>query len=81
MTTPTPPFCKDCRHLSCGDYCSSPGNGISKVTGKPVVRFAWDNRSIFPSAACGPEGKLFEPKVSLWSKIKADLAHLKALFR
>ena len=59
------PLCKNCRWYDAGiayAKCRSPKNEIDIVEGGPEVVYCNINRMFM--SACGPSGKLFEPKVA-----------------
>ncbi len=59
-------YCKDCKWYTEGssfDWCDSPENGISLVTGKPISPFAVSNRN--NSNRCGNKAVWFEEKESI----------------
>lgn len=72
MSDKPPKFCKDCKHAklygwriltyTSGDsyYCRAQAYPPNLVTGKILLRRCLIARS--DMQACGPEGKLFEPK-------------------
>lgn len=60
-----PPLCLNCRRSSGEMYCHAPmGHRISLVTGYPEVYGHSCNLMRSNGSACGPEGRLFEPKVA-----------------
>lgn len=59
-------YCKDCkwhREGSIGQWCDSPENGISLVTGKSISQLAVSNRN--NSNRCGNKAVWFEEKESI----------------
>jgi hypothetical protein len=54
-------YCKDCKHYSGSNFCKTPQNGKSLVTGEPNVMFA--NVSRKDSKYCGLGAKYFEAQV------------------
>jgi len=60
--------CKDCKHSKVNNgiyFCQSPMNGLSPVTGRPLVKFAAANRretSVLETKTCGPDGDWWEKK-------------------
>lgn len=65
-------LCKDCKYFEGSNYCKSPSNGMSPVTGLPEIRFASTNRkpktlpletATIKEFGCGPDATFFEERV------------------
>ncbi len=67
-------FCKDCRWYIGGkhSHCISPqgGSAVDPITGSVNAVLAIYARKSLLTISCGPDAKYFEPKQSIWTKIK-----------
>jgi hypothetical protein len=63
-------LCKDCKYYTTGfdlgQYCQSPKNGISLVTGKPVKKSVVFRTDPVYSNVCGEEGNWFVQRKPFW---------------
>ena len=63
-------YCKDCKYFISGSFmqwCKTPKNGISPVTGEVIIMMAGTNRR--HEDLCGQEAQFFEQKKKFWRSL------------
>lgn len=65
-------LCKDCKHFKTKmgkiEVCTAVVKGVDYEYGNNVYFYAYTQRYHYGS--CKPEALLYEPKLSLWAKLK-----------
>ena len=65
-------LCKDCKNFKTKmgkiEVCTAVVKGVDYEYGNNVYFYAYTQR--YPYGSCKPEALLYEPKLSLWAKLK-----------
>lgn len=68
-------LCINCKHIRASDTkadeCKLAVSRVSLVDGHTIFEACYSARK--PYESCGPEGKLFEQKESIWQRVKQQM--------